>query len=93
MSTPFRRRVELKAGPLVVLLAKLPRVVPFLLVLGLMVAGLLIGGGTGAILLGLLALLLGLLVFLAWPALQPQARLIRLLVVAIVAIRAVTLAL
>ena len=51
MSTPFRRRVELQAGPLVVLMAKLPRVVPFLVVLGLLVAGLLIGGGTGAILL------------------------------------------
>ena len=44
MSSPFRRRVELQAGPLVVLMAKLPRVVPFLVVLALLVAGLLIQG-------------------------------------------------
>jgi hypothetical protein len=93
MSTPFRRRVELKAGPLVVLLAKLPRVVPFLLVLGLLVAGLLIGGGAGAILLGALALLLAVLLFLAWPALEPQGRMIRLLVIAVVIARGITLAL
>lgn len=91
MSSPFRRRVELQAGPLVVLMAKLPRVVPFLVVLGLLVAGLLIQGLVGALLLGLLTLLMGLLLFLAWPALPQQGRLIRGLVVAVVAARAVSL--
>jgi hypothetical protein len=90
MSSSFRRRVELQAGPLVVLLAKLPRVVPFLVVLGLLVAGLLVGGGLGAVLLGLLATLLAVLLFLAWPALESQGRLIRGLVVVVVAARAVS---
>ena len=91
MSTPFRRRVELRAGPFLVLMARLPRVVPFLVVLGLLVVGLLLGGGTGAALLGVLALFLALLLFLAWPALEPQGRLIRLLVIAIVVARGVLL--
>ncbi len=91
MSTPFRRRVELTAGPLVVLLGRLPKVVPFLLVLLLLVIGLLVGGVAGAVMLGLVALMLGTLTFLAWPALQPQARGIRLLVVAVVIGRAVSL--
>lgn len=91
MTSSFRRRVELKAGPLVVLMAKLPRVVPFVVVLGLLVAGLLVGGGLGALLLGVLAVLLALLLFLAWPALEPQGRVIRGLVVCVVAARGISL--
>jgi hypothetical protein len=87
--TPFRRRVELTAGPMLVMLARLPRVVPFLVVLGLLVGGLLLSGPVGAALLALLALLLGLLLFLAWPALPQQARLVRLAVVLLVLFSAV----
>jgi hypothetical protein len=91
MSSSFRRQLELRAGPVVVLLARLPRVVPFLVVLGLLVAGLLVGGAVGALLLGVLALLMALLLLLGWPALEPQGRLLRALVVAVVAVRAVSL--
>ncbi len=84
MSTPFRRRVELRAGPAVVLLGRLPKVVPFLVVLVLLVAGLLVKGPVGALLLGVLVLLLSLITFLAWPALQPQGRVIRVVVLALV---------
>lgn len=90
MTTSFRRRVELKAGPLVVLLARLPRIVPFAVVLGLLVAGLLVEGTGGAALLAILALLLAVLLFLAWPALQQQARFLRVLIVVLVLARAVT---
>ena len=90
MTTPFRRRVELQAGPLVVLLARLPKAVPFVLVLGLLIAGLLAQGTVGAVLLLVLAALMALLLFLAWPALQPAPRLFRLLIVAAVVARAVS---
>lgn len=90
MSTPFRRRVELRAGPVLVVLGRLPKIVPFAVVLGLLVAGLLVGGPVGALLLGILALLLAVLLFLAWPALQPQPRFLRLLIVALVTARALT---
>jgi hypothetical protein len=86
--TTFRRRVEQQAGPLVILLARLPRVVPFLLVAGLLVLGLLAGGTIGGALLLVLAGLLGLLLMLSWPALNAQARGLRLVVVALVVIRA-----
>jgi hypothetical protein len=61
-----------------VLLAQLPRVVPFLLVFGLLLGGLLVPGAVGAGLLLLLAALLGWLLFLAWPALAAQHRVLRL---------------
>ena len=89
MST-FRRRVELQAGPVVVLLGKLPRVVPFLLVFGLLIGGLVAEGVVGAALLTLLALLMGVLLYLAWPALTQQSRVLRSAVLVAVVVRAVT---
>ena len=91
MTVPFRRRVELTLGPAVVVLSRLPRWAPFLLVLGLLLAGLAVGGAVGAVVLLVLAALLGLLLFLAWPSLKPGDRAIRLVVTALVVVRAVTL--
>jgi hypothetical protein len=74
----------------VVLLSGLPRAVPFLLIAVLLVAGLLLQGVAGAVLLLLLALLLGSLLALSWPALQPGPRVLRVAVVAVVAVRALS---
>ncbi len=84
----LRRRIELRAGPLLVLLARLPRVVPFLLVFALLLGGLLLGGVAGGVLLLVLAVLLALLVVVAWPALPPQGRVVRVAVTALVTVRA-----
>jgi hypothetical protein len=86
----FRRRMETRTGPLVVMLGRLPRFVPFLVVLGLLVGGLLAKGTLGAVLLGVLAALMAMLLVHAWPALQPQARVLRVGVTALVAVRALT---
>ena len=83
-----RRRVELAAGPLVVLLARLPRIVPFLVVLVLLVAGLLVGSVVGGLLLLVLAALLAVLLVLGWPALEPSARVLRCAVLALLVARA-----
>lgn len=87
--TPFRRRIELQAGPLVILLARLPRAVPFLLVIGLLLSGLLVQGVLGGVLLLVLAAVLGVLLLLSWPALDPRGRTVRSLVVALVVGRGV----
>lgn len=81
--TSFRRRVELKAGPLVVLLHRMPRVVPFLLVAALLLGGLGLKGVAGAVLLLVLATLLGALLLLSWPALPPPARMLRVATLAL----------
>jgi hypothetical protein len=88
--TTFRRKVELQAGPLVILLSRLPRAVPFLAVAGLLIGGLLVQGVLGAVLLLVLALLLGTLLLLSWPALQGPPRALRSLVVAALVARAAT---
>ncbi len=87
---PFSRRaVELRLGPVVVLLSRLPRAAPFLFVLALLLGGLALHGPLGAVLLLVLAALLGLLLFLAWPALDAASRAIRSAIVALVVVRAV----
>lgn len=84
----WRRRLELRLGPALVLLARLPRVVPFLLVLALLVGGLLLGGPVGGALLLVLTALLALLLLLAWPALPAQGRLLRSAVTVLLGVRA-----
>ena len=84
MST-FRRSVELKAGPALVLLARAPRWVPFLFVLGCVVGGLLLSGPVGGVLLALVLALLALQLFFAWPVLIPPQRLLRAAVLALLA--------
>lgn len=80
----FRRSVELKAGPAIVLLAKAPRWVPFVVVLGLVVGGLAVSGPAGAVLLVVLLALLGLQLFFAWPVLLPPQRLLRAAVLGLI---------
>jgi hypothetical protein len=74
----------------VVLAGRLPQAVPFLVVAGLLVAGLLVEGVVGGLLLLVLAILLGSLLLLSWPALEAGPRLLRLAVVVLVAVRAVS---
>ena len=88
VTTP-RRQLEVKLGPVIVLLARLPKIVPFLVVLGLLLGGLLLQGIAGAALLLVLAALLGVLLYLAWPVLPRQSRVVRIGVVAVFVIRAV----
>ena len=83
-----RRGFERRIGPFVALAAQLPRWVPFLVVAVLLVGGLLVQGVAGAVMLLVLLVLLGGLLALSWPALQPPARMIRLAVLALIFVRA-----
>jgi hypothetical protein len=60
--------------------ARLPRAVPFLVLLALLVLGVVLGGPVGAVLVGLVALVVAWLLALAWPALTGVERLGRLAV-------------
>ncbi|HUR15315.1 MAG TPA: DUF6703 family protein [Mycobacteriales bacterium] len=82
-----RRTFEQRTGPLLVVVSRLPRAVPFLVVAALLISGLLVQGAVGGLLLLVLAVLLGGLLALSWPVLQPGPRLLRLAVVGIVLVR------
>ncbi len=80
MST-LRESIERASLPALTWLSGLPRAVPFLLVLGLAVAGILLPA-PGWLLIALVALLLGWILYLAWPRLGSSERLLRIAVVA-----------
>lgn len=83
MTTPLRRAVEQRSVAPLAWLATRPRWLPFLLVLALLVGGLFAPPALGAVLLVVLAVLLGWLSFLSWPRLQPGAKVARLAVLAL----------
>ncbi len=79
--SPLRESIERATLPVVVALNRLPRLVPFLVVLVVMVAGLLVPGW-GWVLLVLLTVFLCWMLFISWPRLLGPERLMRLAVVA-----------
>lgn len=82
--SPFRHAVERRSAVVAVFLHRLPRALPGLIVIGLLAAGLLAPPLASGIVLLVVAALLAWLVFLSWPAIKPPAKLIRLLVIAMV---------
>jgi hypothetical protein len=83
-ASPFRTAVERRSAVFVIFLRRLPRAVPALLVIGLVAAGLLAAPPISGIALLVVGLLLVWLVFLSWPAIPPPARVIRVVVIAVV---------
>ncbi len=79
----LRQSFERASLPAVQWLNGLPRAVPFLIVLALVVAGILLPS-PGWLLLGIVALLLLWILALAWPRLSTPERLLRIAVVALV---------
>lgn len=90
--SPLRESVERATLPVVVALNRLPRLVPFVVVLVIMVAGILIPGW-GWVLLALLTVFLCWMLFISWPRLLGPERLMRLAVVAMAVAMTVTKAL
>jgi hypothetical protein len=76
--SPLRRSVERASLPLITRLNHLPKVVPFLLLLALLVAGVFISGRAGFVLMMLGAAFVGWVLFLSWPRLNGSERIMRL---------------
>ncbi|GAA4403550.1 hypothetical protein GCM10023168_15190 [Fodinibacter luteus] len=85
----LRESFERASLPALTWLSGLPRVVPFLFVLALVVAGLLVPGW-GWVLIAVAVLLLAWIALLAWPRLSVAERLMRVAVVVMLAAIAIT---
>ena len=83
MSLPFRSRAEHAVYPVLDRLERLPRVVPFLAVLVLIVVGILVPRW-GFVATALVALAVAFLVYYTWPRLSLPERLMRLAVLALI---------
>jgi hypothetical protein len=80
---PFRSRVEHAAYPVLDRLERLPRLVPFLAVLLLLVVGILVPRW-GFVASGVVGLGVAFLIYYTWPRLTMPERLMRLAVLAVI---------
>ena len=80
MPNTLRPSIERASLPLITRLSRLPRSVPFLLMLAPLVAGVVIGGPVGFVLMSLAALFVGWILYLSWPRLSGSERIMRLAV-------------
>jgi hypothetical protein len=78
-----RQRIDHASLPLMTRLSRLPRLVPFLILLALLVGGVLIGGPTGFVLMAVAAVFVAWVLYLSWPALSSSERIMRLAVLLI----------
>jgi len=85
----LRQSVERASLPLVTRMSALPRVLPFLAMLVLLVVGGFVGGSVGFALVGVAALFVGWLLYLSWPRLTSSEKLMRSAVVLLAAAMAV----
>ena len=70
-------------------LSRLPRLLPFVILLILLVAGVFISGPIGFVLMGLAALFVAWVLYLSWPRLNTTERVMRLAVLLLVVAMAV----
>jgi len=84
----LRPSIERASLPLVTKLNGLPRAVPFLLLLALLVAGVMIAGPVGFILMALGAVFVGWILYLSWPRLTSSERIMRSAVLLLAAVLA-----
>jgi hypothetical protein len=75
-----RQRIDRASLPLMTKLSQLPRAVPFLVLLVLLLAGALISGPVGFALMGLASAFIGWVLYLSWPQLTASERIMRLAV-------------
>ena len=85
-ASAFRHAVELRSATALLYIRSLPRSVPPLVVVALLVGGVLASGPVATVCLLAVMALFGWLLFLSWPALAPQARLVRVAVLALMAV-------
>ncbi|GAB3593998.1 hypothetical protein GCM10027446_17140 [Angustibacter peucedani] len=79
----LRRSVEAASRPLLLRLTALPRPVPFLVLLAVLVVGVLVGGPVGVVCTALVVLFVAWLMFLSWPRLTGPEKLGRVAVLAV----------
>jgi sterol desaturase/sphingolipid hydroxylase (fatty acid hydroxylase superfamily) len=75
-----RQRIDHASLPLMTRLSRLPKFVPFAILLTLLIAGVLIHGPVGFVLMGLAALFVAWVLYLSWPVLNGSERIMRVAV-------------
>lgn len=80
MPNTLRHRINQASLPLMTRLSRLPKLVPFLILLTLLVGGVLVGGPVGFVLMSVAALFVAWVLYLSWPRLTSSERVMRVAV-------------
>jgi len=80
----LRVRVEILSTPLLMKISTWPKAIVPILILGFLLVGLFVPGTIGGFFILLVGLFIGWLLYLSWPLLSRNARLLRLAVVALI---------
>lgn len=80
MPKTVRSRINEASLPLMTTLSRMPKLVPFLIMLALLGGGFLLGGTVGFVLMGLAASFVGWVLYLSWPRLNGSERIMRVAV-------------
>jgi hypothetical protein len=73
----LRHRIDQASLPLMTKLSRLPKLLPFAILLAMLVAGVLIGGPAGFVLMALATLFVAWVLYLSWPVLGSSERIMR----------------
>jgi len=73
----LRTRIDHASLPLMTKLSELPPLVPFVLLLALLIAGVVISGPVGFVLMAVAASFVGWVLYLSWPRLTGSERIMR----------------
>ncbi|MDQ1709813.1 MAG: hypothetical protein QOG49_1198 [Frankiaceae bacterium] len=84
-ASPLRHAVERRSATVLLFLRSLPKALPPLAVVGLLAGGFLAHGVAAALCLVAVMVLFGWLLYISWPALPSQARVVRLAVMVMLA--------
>ena len=90
MPNTLRHRIDQASLPLMTRLSQLPKLLPFAILLILLVAGVLIGGPLGFVLMLLASVFIAWVLYLSWPILSGSERLMRSAVLLFAAAMAVS---
>jgi len=80
----LRAKVEILSTPLLMKISTWPKAIVPILILGFLLVGLFVPGVIGGFFILLVGLFIGWLLYLSWPLLSRNARLLRLAVVAMI---------
>jgi hypothetical protein len=86
----LRRNIERASLPVIARMGSLPRAVPFLILLALLIAGVVIQGPVGFVFMSLGAAFVAWILYLSWPRLTGSERIMRSAVVLLAVAMAVT---
>ncbi len=90
MPNTLRQRIDQASLPLMTRLSRLPKLLPFAILLTLLVVGVLIQGPVGFLLMAVATIFIAWVLYLSWPVLGSSERIMRVAVLLLAVVMAIS---